>query len=74
MVMIKAPNYFPFVLINPKNDKYSLAKRHQALLNDVPLSLSKGSATGQTIDGVEHRVNHDGAVVRASEQWGTLGE
>lgn len=51
-----------------------LAERHQALLYDVPLGLGEGSATGQAVDGVEHGVDHNGAVVSAGKQRRTFGE
>ena len=51
-----------------------LAEGHEALLNDVPLGLGEGPATGQPVDGVEHGVNHDGSVVAAGEQRRTLGD
>lgn len=52
----------------------SLDKRHKAVLDDVPLGLGKCTATGQSVDGVQHRVDHDSTVVSASEQWGALCE
>lgn len=50
----------------------SLAQGHEALFNDVSLGLCEGSSSRQTIDCVQHGVNHYGSVVTASKKWGTL--
>ena len=52
----------------------SLAQSHETFLNDISLGLSEGSSAGQPVDGVQHRVDHDGPVVSAGEQKGTLGD
>ncbi len=52
----------------------SLAQSHEALFNDVSLSLCEGSSTRQPVDCVQHGVNHYGSVVTASKEWGTLGD
>lgn len=50
-----------------------LAQSHEALLNDVSLGLSEGSATRQPVDCVQHGVDHYGSVVTSSKERGTLG-
>lgn len=52
----------------------TLAQGHEALLNDVSLGLREGSSTRQTIDCVQHGVNHYGSVVTAGEQRGALSD
>lgn len=51
-----------------------LAQSHEALFNNVPLGLCEGSSTRQTVDCVQHGVDHYGSMVTASKEWGTLGD
>jgi len=52
----------------------SLAEGHKALLDDVSLGLGEGAPAGQPVDGVQHGVDHDGAVIAAGEQRRALGD
>lgn len=50
------------------------AESHEALLDDVALGLGEGAAAGEAVDGVQHGVHHDGAVLGAGEERGALGD
>lgn len=52
----------------------SLAQSHEALFNNVSLSLREGSSSGQSVDCVQHGVYHYGSVVTASKEWSALGD
>lgn len=52
----------------------SLAQSHEALFNDVSLSLRESTSTGQAVDGVQHGVNHNSSVVTPGKEWGTFGD
>lgn len=52
----------------------SLAQSHEALFNNVSLGFCEGSSTRQSVDGVQHGVNHNGSMVTASKERGTLGD
>lgn len=51
-----------------------LAQSHEALLDDVSLSLGEGPSSRQPVDGVQHGVDHDRPVVAASKEGGALGD
>lgn len=54
--------------------RFILAQSHKAFLNDVSLGLREGSSARQPVDCVQHGINHNGAVIAASEERGAFGD
>lgn len=52
----------------------SLAQSHEALFNNVSLRFCEGSSSRQSVDRVQHGVDHYGSVITASEERGTFGD
>jgi len=59
---------------NPFMMLFSLAQSHEALFNNVSLGLCKGSSSRQSVDRVQHGVNHYSSVVAASKKRSALGD
>lgn len=50
------------------------AQRHETLLDDVSLSFSERSSSREPVDGVQHGVDHDSAVISTSNQRSTFSD
>lgn len=61
-------------MISNKQKPNWLDQGHEAVLDDITLSLGKCASTGQAVDGVQHGVNHDGPMVSTRKQRSTLGQ
>lgn len=61
-------------LLSKEQKHYWLDQGHEAVLDDITLSFGQRTATGQSVDGVQHGVNHDGTVVSTRKQRSALGQ